>query len=45
MDDAAEGEEDVNANEAATTEDPKGLSRCWETKVCASWLTVLSPLV
>ncbi len=29
MDDAAEGEGDANTNEATTTEDPKGLSRCW----------------
>lgn len=45
MDDAAEDEQDAATNEAAATEDPKGLSRCWRTNICAGWLTVLSLLV
>ena len=40
MDDAAEGEGDATTNEANATEDPKGLSRRWETTVCAGWLTM-----
>ncbi len=40
MDDAAEGEEASATNETTTAEDPKGLSRYWETAVCATWLTV-----
>ena len=35
MDDAVEGEGDAGASETNATEDPKGLSRRWETAVCA----------
>lgn len=40
MDDAAEGEGDTETNDTAAAEDPKGLFGCWETSICASWLTV-----
>ena len=40
MDDAAEGDADAATNETTTAEDPKGLSRCWKTTECTTWLTV-----
>ena len=40
MDEAGEGDADPTTSDATATEDPKGLSGCWETNACASWLTV-----
>lgn len=40
MDDAADLEDEAKTNDTTAAEDPKGLSRCWETSLYASWLTV-----